>query len=82
MRGIEPPKPALPRTVAAYRPLPRPAPSAAWCNAATAQEASRDITLSARELRITGTFAPRTSPALSAWATLVATVSRPYAATG
>ena len=39
----------------------------AWCSAATAQEASRDIALSEREFRITGTLAPSTSPAPSAW---------------
>src|ERR1044072_527652 len=41
----------------------------AWAtNAATAQLAILERTLSARLVRITGTFAPKTSPALSAFA--------------
>ncbi|MPL97123.1 hypothetical protein SDC9_43311 [bioreactor metagenome] len=38
-----------------------------WWIAATAAEARRAIALSDREFRITGTFAPSTSPAPSAW---------------
>ena len=40
----------------------------AACRAATAQEASRDFSSSARDVRITGHFAPSTIPAVSAWA--------------
>ena len=61
-----------PRIQRQNRPLGHAAPSAlmprrrASCSAATAQDASRDMVLSDREVRMTGTFAPRTSPALSA----------------
>ena len=41
-------------------------PCAAASSRASAMEASREATLSARLVRITGTFAPSTMPALSA----------------
>src|SRR5262249_50823120 len=60
------------RDVGAGRPLrpPRSAdrPRACAASIATAQLAMRDRTLSARLVRTIGTRAPRTRPALSAWA--------------